>query len=180
MFGMRSEKAAVPAELFREAKDAYERETMRRVPVKMEAEIRAGKPALLRVSDGDGNSVCAVGPVPEAARSKPLEMDGLKARFGKTGGTVFEAASIHVTVDGGLSLPVSGINGMRRDALEKLEQCRTVPPVRREVCAEKLERCASTANALAYTVSLARGNQLTREIMQYKPAVAYVPVERID
>ncbi len=180
MFGMRSEKAAVPAELFREAKDAYERETMRRVPVKMEAEIRAGKPAQLRVSDGDGNSVCAVGPVPEAARSKPLEMDGLKARFGKTGGTVFEAASIHVTVDGGLSLPVSGINGMRRDALEKLEQCRTVPPVRREVCAEKLERCDSTANALAYTVSLARGNQLTREILQCKPAVAYVPVERID
>ena len=80
MFGMRSEKAAVPAELFREAKDAYERETMRRVPVKMEAEIRAGKPALLRVSDGDGNSVCAVGPVPEAARSKPLEMDGLRFR----------------------------------------------------------------------------------------------------
>ena len=167
-------------ELFREAKDAYERETMRRVPVKMEAEIRAGKPAQLCVTDGDGNSVCAVGPVAEAARSKPLEMDGLKARFGKTGGTVFEAASIHVTVDGGLSLPVSGINGMRRDALEKLEQCRTVPPVRREVCAEKLERCASTANALSYTVSLARGSQLTREIMRHKPSVAYVPVERID
>lgn len=179
MFGSRPENAGEPAELFRAAKAAYEREDMRTVPVEMCAEIRAGRPAVLTVRDRQGNTAVAEGPVPEPARTRDLEEDELKKRLGKTGGTVFRAGTVNAVVESGLSLSASAVNGLRREALETLAKLRTGLPQRQERPAEPLAAPVEAPERLAFTVSLTQSKQLTPALMALSPAAVYLPAERI-
>ena len=117
MFGSRPEDAPDPGDLFREAKAAYDREDLRTVPVRFSADIRQGVPARLDISDGEGRAAEVLGPVPEPARSRPLEAADVRARLSKTGGTAFRAEAAEVRLDPGLSLPASAVNALRRDGL---------------------------------------------------------------
>lgn len=180
MFGTRSEKAPDPARLFQAARAAYEREDLRTVPVTLSAEIRAGQPARLMVKDRDGNGSLIQGAVPEPARTRPLEAEDVKARLAKTGGTVFRAEEVEVSLDAGLSLPASAVNALRREALEALAQARTAVPDRREREAAPLPEAPPEPEAPRLTVSLFRGEQLTEALMDLSPAIVYVPAERID
>ena len=128
MFGVRPEGERAPEELFQAARAAYSREDRRTVPVAMEAAVLAGAPARLTVTDGEGRSAAAQGPVPEAARTRPLTAGDLEARLGKTGGTVFRPERVRVQVEEGLSLPASAVNALRRDALDRLAELRQTPP----------------------------------------------------
>lgn len=180
MFGMRREDVVEPWELFREAKAAYERENMRCVPVKLSAEIQEGRPAELRASDEDGHTIQVQGPVPEAARTRPVTADELKSRLAKTGGTVFRVDYMDVIVDDGLSLSASAVNGLRREALESLERLRIAPPKRQEKEAAPLQKADEPPKKFSYTVSLSRGCQLTESLMELRPGLVYLPVERIE
>ncbi|MDE6881446.1 MAG: U32 family peptidase [Oscillospiraceae bacterium] len=128
MFGVRSENGPDPADLFREARGAYIREDLRTVPVALTARIQAGEPARLTVRDLQGHTASAAGPVPEGARTRPLEAAETAARLAKTGGTVYRAASVDVELGEGLSLPASALNALRRDALGALTVRRTARP----------------------------------------------------
>ena len=132
MFGVRPEGERAPEELFQAARAAYSREDRRTVPVAMEAAVLAGAPARLTVTDGEGRSAAAQGPVPEAARTRPLTAGDLEARLAKTGGTVFRPGRVRVQVEEGLSLPASAVNALRREALDRLAELRQAPPSRRE------------------------------------------------
>ena len=68
-------------------------------------------------------SVKISGPVPNAAENSPLTEEGLCARLSKMGNTPFElsAENIKIELDGGLNLPPSAINALRRDAAAELE-----------------------------------------------------------
>ncbi|MDE7220818.1 MAG: U32 family peptidase [Oscillospiraceae bacterium] len=180
MFGSRPENAPDPAELFREAKAAYEREDLRTAPVWLHAEILQGDPARLTASDDAGHTANACGPVPEAARSRALETEDVKARLSKTGGTVFRAEAVDVKLDPGLSLPASAVNALRRDVLDALKNLRTAPPERREAAAPDLpaNTCAKAAPML--TATLTSPEQLTAKLIDLSPAVVYLPVERIE
>ena len=178
MFGVRSETAQTPEELFRQAKAAYEKENLRTVPAALAAEILAGRPSRLTASDGEGRQAEAVGPVPEAARSRPLEAEGVRERLAKTGGTAFRASEIRVELEEGLALSAGAINGLRREALDRLARLRSAPPERREAQASPLP-AGETAGEPAFTLSLARGGQLTAELMDLRPHLVYLPAERI-
>ena len=89
MFGTRPENAPDPKDLFEEARRAYERDSLRTVPVDLSCSVSAGVPCTLTVSDRDGHSVTVTGPVPEAARTRALDGLELEARLRKTGGTAF-------------------------------------------------------------------------------------------
>lgn len=70
------------------------------------------------------------GPV-QPARN-PQALDKLKASLSKAGGTVFQITDITVTAEGGPDIPfvpVSVVNGLRRDCLDKLARaiCETHP-----------------------------------------------------
>lgn len=79
----------------------------------------------------------------------------------------------------GLSLPASAVNGLRRDALEQLSALRTAPPVRRENPAIPQEKGAFSAKEMRFTLSLARGGQLSSALLDLSPAIVYLPAERI-
>ena len=177
MFGTRPENAPEPKELFAQAKAAYEKGGLRTVPVRFRCTVRAGIPCVLEAATPDGHAVTVTGPVPEAARSRAVTTEELCQRLRKTGGTAYRCEEVTAEVDDGLSLPVSAVNALRRDALAALTDARTVPPQRRElpVPPPPVEHCAAASPR--FTVSVTTAAQLSPELLALGPARVYVPLE---
>lgn len=170
MLGFRPEKSA-PAE------EPAPSETDRRVPVSFTCRVEAGVPCLLTAEDGDGHAVTVSGPVPEAARNRPLTGEDLAARLGKTGGTPYRCERAEAAVDPGLSLSAAAVNALRRAALEDLSAARSQPPERRELDAPPLPDIDCSAAEPAFTVSVTNAAQLTSGVLDLRPARVYVPLE---
>ncbi len=176
MFGVRPENAREPKELFAAAKAAYERDGLRTVPVRFACTVRAGAPCSLTADDGT-RAVTVCGPVPEAARTRPLTAADLAERLGKTGGTAYRCVDAAVEVDEGLSLPASAVNALRRDALAALTAARTAVPARRELEVPALPAIDCAQDAPQLTVSVVNAAQLTGGLLDCRPARVYVPLE---
>ena len=183
MFGVRSEHAAEPKELFAEKKAGYEKGDLRTDPDRLSFRVATGDACTLTATDGDGHSCTVTGPVPEAARSRSLTAEEVEARLAKTGGTAFACEQVHAVVDDGLSLPASAVNALRRDALAALEAARTAPPPRRETVVPALlqpENDGAWPHDPALTVSLFQPEQLTPALLAARPSRVYLPLERLD
>ena len=181
MFGARSETAPDPAGLFKEAKAAYDQGDLRTIPIVMQAEFPSDRPCRLTVSDRDGHTASAEGPIPEPARSRALEAGEIKARLCKTGGTPFRLteAEISVTLSPGLFLPAGDVNGLRRSALERLVSLRTAKPDRRENPAPPMPENTAGIKEPLLSVSLSHPSQLTTDLLELAPSILYLPIERI-
>lgn len=93
----------------------------RKVSVNMEAEILRDRPVRLTVLAGERKGI-AEGPVPFEAKTAPLTRVSVTERLTKLGGTPYKAEQVRLSLDGGLMLPVSVLNALRRDALAALEK----------------------------------------------------------
>ncbi len=103
----------------------YDREKPR-VAVDWRLQVEDGHPASLSVTDGIHTAV-AKGPAPEPALTRPLEPERAAAQLQKTGGTPFFTRKMDCWVGEGLSLPLSALNALRREALSGLEALRGEP-----------------------------------------------------
>lgn len=106
-----------------------QKETAVRIPdVKLQEKIegrfqaRKDKPAALEVS-GCGCKVQVEGAVVQAAETRPLCAGQMEKQLRKTGNTAFCFGGIQMQVEDGVFLPLQEVNGMRREALGKLERC---------------------------------------------------------
>ena len=63
----------------------------------------------------------------QEAHTKPLTSEKLKEQFGRLGNTPFHLASLQNQIIGNAMLPVSELNKMRREIVEKLEGLRSKP-----------------------------------------------------
>ena len=129
MFGIRSKEdvEAASSQVFGALRGLY-REEAQRVPLRMEASFLPGEPSRLTVEDGEGRKVTVSGQVPEAARNRALEESRCREQLCKTGGTPFRVESFSLRLGEGLSLPLSSLNHLRREALETLLQKREERP----------------------------------------------------
>lgn len=176
MFGTRPESAPEPKELFAQARQLYENGEHKRIPITLQADLRAGQPFTLTAGDGT-HTVTVTGAVPEAARTRELTAQDVAERLKKTGGTVFRCETVHVTAGHGLMLSAAAINSARRDVLEALAQARTALPRRRTLPTPELPACETAAvPAPKLTCSIARAEQLTAALAE-QAAVVYVPIE---
>ncbi len=57
----------------------------------------------------------------EAARNRPLTAESLRSQLERLGGTVFELKHLEADLQGAVILPVSELNRLRRELVEKLE-----------------------------------------------------------
>ena len=130
MFGTRQDEAE-PRELFTQARATYESGENRKEPVRMYAMLRRGEPAQVAVQDAQEHLASVTGPVPEEAVNVPLTREKVEGQLSRTGGTPFSCEKVTVHVDEGLSLPLSALNALRRQALEELGRQRTALPERR-------------------------------------------------
>lgn len=141
MFGIRRKEDVQSAAPVLRSLGALYKDERQSVPVNMEFTLERGKFAGLQVTDGDGNRATATGPNPLEALTAPTTEEKAAASLGKTGGTPYTVGNIRVKIDQGLMIPASGLNALRREALEELTalratlrprpyQSQALPPVR--------------------------------------------------
>ena len=95
---------------------------LRRIPVQMEMEAWPGQPLRLRVTDGE-TAAEVIGAAVETARTRESTAEELRKQLEKTGGTDFVAEGITIRT-GNAFVPVSAVNSLRREALERLAEAR--------------------------------------------------------
>lgn len=96
----------------------------RAVPATAKAVLKVGLPATLTVSDGAHTATSEGEPLQPAA-NRGLDEGRVLAQLRKTGGTPFALTEIELDADANAFAPVSVLNALRRDALERLEAART-------------------------------------------------------
>ena len=129
MFGVRSKEdaAAATGEILAGLRKLYSKEIMK-IPVDFTLKIKYNKPMQLLAGDSGGASVVSEGAAPVPAQNRPLDAKRCEEQLAKTGGTPFYANAVSVELDEGLTAPVSELNRLRREALEKLEERRSARP----------------------------------------------------
>lgn len=97
-------------------------------PVRAVVHGAVGLALSLELSDETGNSVLAQSELKlEPASNTPLTTDKLKAQLGRLGGTPFRLDALDNRLEGDVILPVSELNRLRRDAVQRLESLRAEP-----------------------------------------------------
>lgn len=105
----------------------------KKIPVSIDCTVSIGMPVLLTVTDNCGNSVTVSGESDaEYAVNKPLSPERAEAQLKKLGGTLYEAASVQLTLQDNAVVPVSELNNVRRMAIEALNKKRSSKAVRRK------------------------------------------------
>ena len=92
----------------------------RLVDVWAECKIAHGRNITFTLTDCDGNKVAAEGEKPQAAHSTPLSYERAYAQLSKFGSVPFRLKELKLVLDDGLSVSISGLNALRREACEKL------------------------------------------------------------
>ena len=118
MFGVRRhEDVTAAAPVLKELARLYDKEVPL-VDVEMNFSLTTEE-SRLALTDGT-HTVTVVGQGGENALNRPLDTDRVKEQLSKTGGTPYYVTDVKVTLAEGLTLPMSVINALRRDAIEKL------------------------------------------------------------
>ena len=91
-----------------------------RIPVDMEAHMRVEEPMKLTVTLGD-ITVSADGGIVDAATKKSATFEDVKKQLSKLGNTSFCLGILDIDMGNDCFLPVSALNELRRDAIDKLE-----------------------------------------------------------
>ena len=175
MFGSRKEGTKDPEELFARIRQEYSRGEHCEVPLYLSVTVQAGEPMTLEAWDGDGYSVRVTGEPPQPARTKPVTEEKLTAQLAKTGGTVYAVQSIEVQIGEGLSVPLSAVNALRREALAALDEARTTPPERRVFPFTPPKKQTGWAGEPDFTLSLRRWEQMSPALLEQAPAMVYLP-----
>lgn len=122
MFGTRTKEDVTGATsaVFARLHNLY-REERSRVPVRLFLTVKAGEPVSLSAQDEEGHSAQASSDIlPEPAVNRPLDQERALAQIQKTGGTPFFCQEARCQLEDGLSVPISLLNRLRREVLDKL------------------------------------------------------------
>jgi len=174
MFGVRQDEEE-PKELFAQVRSGYESGESRKEPVRMFAMVRKGEPVQVGVQDRQERVATVTGPVPEAAINVPLTRDKVEGQLQRTGGTPYACEKVTAFVEDGLSLPLSVLNGLRRDVLDKLSQQRVLLPKRHKTEYKAGVRYENRRTPPAITVSVRTTDQISADMLRMKPEVLYIP-----
>lgn len=120
MFGFRRREDVVSAAgVLKELEGLYRTE-MPRVKTDFYFRCRAGEPPSLTVTALGRSVTESLARIPQEAQKLALTPDKAAEQLTKCGGTQFFAGEMNSEIDGGLFLPASELNSLRRAALEAL------------------------------------------------------------
>ena len=131
--------------------------------------LKSQEPARLRLELRSGEvSAEVIGDVPEAASGAPLTGDAVRKQLVRLGGTGLTLApeNVETRMDAGLWMPVSRLNALRRDAVERLAQCLPEAAPKYEIPAIYLEKSPEhkpAAGFAPWTLSVADVTRLELE-----------------
>lgn len=122
MFGTRQKEDVVSAApVLSSLARRYDRETPLR-PVDFALTAVLGEPLTLAASAGGKSVFLQSETIPEPALNRPLTKERAAEQLEKCGGTPFYPEEIDCDIEEGLSVPMSAINALRREALEALQE----------------------------------------------------------
>ena len=99
----------------REEKEPYLPQRLKK-DVRVFCKIRQGEPVGLRL-EADGVVISLEGVAPDRAKTRALNSDDIKKQLVKTGDSDFNIGSLDIDTDGESFVPVSALNGLRRQGL---------------------------------------------------------------
>ncbi len=124
MFGVRTKDDVLLSKEVYPLLHSLIRRERQSVPVKITAEITENQPILLTISDGK-NQASVTGDIPEKAINKPLTKELLKEQLNKLGSTPYFSIDTKIVLSEGLTVKISHLNALRRDAVLLLNQKRS-------------------------------------------------------
>lgn len=126
MFGTRTKSDVVSADekLLSAIRQTYKDE-LQNVAVEGRFTARLGNSPRLEITDGRNTVTAVSDTVCEKALRLPLSAEKCTAQLSKTGGTAYKFSRLEIELDSELSVPLSVLNQLRREALEKLDKMRS-------------------------------------------------------
>lgn len=142
------------AELMERSRATFSFKEERKLPLAMKLEARVGQPLRLSVTEKRGYSVTVTGKNPaQKAEKHPLNMETAQKQLGRLGDTVFILFSLELEGDNAAMAPVSELNSLRRQAIEKLEEKILAemarPPLARELFEKRVKELYSEIGGAA-------------------------------
>ncbi|MBO7217614.1 MAG: U32 family peptidase [Clostridia bacterium] len=175
MFGIRTkDDVKASAEVMSSLHELYRNE-YQRIPLLADVRIVRGEKISLSLSDWT-NYVTVYGSIPEIALTRPLEYEMVKEKISKTGGTPYFIEKINIDLEENLSVKVSEINELRRNAVEKLEELRSKAPKREKFGVELPQKLKPENKEIATVVRIEMPTQLTEAVKE--SALVVVPAEK--
>lgn len=152
-----------------------------RVPVRITAELRRGAFSRILVADEEGNSAGATGPIPVNSGGGRRELTEalLRTQLFNTLGTPFLCTAAEALVDPGLHLGSADVGHMRREALNRLAEKRSEPPILRVGELPPLLRPESAYPQPDLNFAVTKTAQLSEALAALKPKVLYVPLDEL-
>ncbi len=121
MFGTRRREDVIAASnVLKELSHLYDKENPL-LPITLSFTCKKDRPCTL-TAESIGKSVTVTSEIPQTAVNKPMTSDIVSSRLSKLGGTQYYAKEIKIDLDPGLIMSAGVINGMRRDAVSRLDE----------------------------------------------------------
>ena len=174
MFGVREDEPE-NKEWLQEMRRTYENNEGELVDISFRASIGVDGSSVT-VTDPEGRSCTAQGPMPELARNIPLTGEAVAQRLSKTGGTPYRCVEVRTRVEPGLTLPASAINAMRREALNQLTALRGR---RAETVIRRMKPIPAykgPSGQPGVTFQVTSAEQITARLKNTPAAALYVPL----
>ncbi len=145
----------------------------RKVPLAMHLTMKQDLPLSLTVTTGE-KTVTVTGDTPLLAERAPMDREMVKKNLCKLGNTPYIAENVEISLDAGLMVPVSRLNALRREALDKLsEVTRTLP-------APAASKPRKTSDEVPLrSARFERADQITKSALTYFP-LRFLPLHAYD
>ena len=147
----------------------------RKIPLSLFAVMKGNEPVSLTAKTG-GRTVTVTGQTPEAARTAPLTREAVEKNLSKLGNTPYYLESLSLELEGGISLPLSAINALRRQAIEELMAEPHRQPLLNEHSTEEEKKIAPTKGRTAVFYFPDRIPQEAHEYFD----ILYTPLEKYN
>jgi len=108
-----------------ELKESFNGKFYKKVQIEAKIQIKENKKIKLQIKENDNVVEVESEFIPVAAINKPIDEETIEKNLSKLGNTPFILAKCEIDLDDNLLVPVSVINDLRRQAVEKLEQIKS-------------------------------------------------------
>lgn len=164
MFGTRTKSDVVSADekLFSSIRMSYKDE-IQNIEIKGKFTARIGQNAVLKITDGQHSVEVYSDALCQKAQKISLDHEKCRLQLAKTGGTAYRFESLEIDTDDDISLPLSALNALRREALSKLDRMRktvhnyTVNDIEIFKGINKFTPLKKTVRARVYTAKIGTG-----------------------
>ena len=174
MFGVRGDEKE-DKKWLQEVRQSYEGVENPLVDISFRAVVSVNGSSLT-VTDPEGRTCRADGPMPELARNVPLEPAALAQRLAKTGGTPYRCVEVRTQVEPGLTMSAAAINAMRRDVLNQLTALRGRHESQPTAKGIRFQEMTGPRGMPGLSVQVTSEEQLTEKLLKLETVMLYVPV----